>query len=103
MWGLPPQTAAPSPLAGRARQGLACTVRPTRPVTAALAVDLLPSADPVVAVNVLRRTALVVTFVEAVRGSLVAYVEAADADQLAAAAALLAACPAVRDLATEVS
>ncbi|MEM1118156.1 MAG: hypothetical protein AAF845_17595 [Bacteroidota bacterium] len=69
-------------------------------MTAALAVDLLPDASPVVAVNLLRQTALAVTFVEAVQGSLVAHVEAETAEQLAAAVALFAASPAVRDLAT---
>ena len=73
---------------------------PRASVTATLAFDLCLDADPVAAVNVLRRTALVVTSVDAMRGSLVARVEAESAEVLAAAAAVLAACPLVRDLGT---
>ena len=69
-------------------------------MTATLAFDLLPGADPVGAVNALRQTALVVTSVEAIRGCLVALVEAETPDVLAAAAAILAARPEVRDLGT---
>ena len=70
-------------------------------MTATLAFDLLPGADPVAAVNALRQTALVVTSVDAVRGCLVALVEAETPDVLAAAAAVLAARPEVRDLGAE--
>jgi len=69
-------------------------------VTATLAFDLRPDADPVAAVNALRQTRLIVTSVDAVRGSLVALVEAESPEALAAAAAVLAARPEVRDLGT---
>lgn len=70
-------------------------------MTATLAFDLLPDADPIAAVNALRQTSLVVTSVDAVRGFLVALVEADSPDVLAAAAAALAARPEVRDLGTD--
>ena len=69
-------------------------------MTATLAFDLRPDADPVAAVNALRQTRLIVTSVDAVRGSLVALVEAESPEALAAAAAVLAARPEVRDLGT---
>jgi hypothetical protein len=69
-------------------------------MTATLAFDVAPGNDPVAAVNALRRTALVVTAIDAQHGHLVASVEAADADVLAAAAALLGARPDVCGWAT---
>ena len=85
------------PVGRRASLGDAAAV----PMIATLALDLLPDADPVAAVHALRQTPLVVTSVDAVRGFLVALVEAESPDVLAAAAATLAACPAVRDLGTD--
>jgi len=67
-------------------------------MTAVLAFDLLPGADAVAAVNALRRTALVVTSVDAIRGCLLAAVEAETVEALTAAALLMAARPEVCDL-----
>ena len=99
--GAPLAEAPAGPVRGRGGRGGSLRDAAPPSMLATLALDLLPGADPTGAVNALRQTPLAVMSVDAVRGFLVALVEAESPDALAAAAAVLAARPEVRDLGTD--
>lgn len=65
-------------------------------MTALLAVEFEPEAEPHLAVNALRRPALVVLALDVGRCDVVATVEAESAEGLAAAAAAIGCCPGIR-------